>query len=131
MVLNLDFDMLVVFDRRYSLAEFRRASKAMPNSYAEELVQRIHSCLFEYPRDVYEEYVAYYAIEYADFAQFLYWKYELDSNVVQKIVDKMAGERMYIGYGRDSIGLFEDETFMSVLNDILSELGEGRDEDTN
>jgi hypothetical protein len=31
------------------LAEFRAASQVTPGSYADELVERIHNCLFKYP----------------------------------------------------------------------------------
>jgi hypothetical protein len=130
MILELDFALLVVFDRRYGLSEFRMASRVAPGSYADELVERIHDCLFKYPRDVYAEYEKYYAVEYSDFAEFLYWKYRVDRNVARKIRDRIS-DGAYIGYVRDSIGMFGDETFVSVLNQILSELGEQEHESTD
>lgn len=77
MILELDSRLIVVFDRRYSLSEFRLASRVAPGSYADELVDRIHDCLFKYPRDVYSEYEKYYAIEYPDFAEFCIGSTEL------------------------------------------------------
>jgi hypothetical protein len=131
MILEFDFGLLVVvFDRRYGLSEFRLASRVAPGSYADELVERIHDCLFKYPRDVYAEYEKYYAVEYLDFAEFLYWKYGVDKNVARKIRDRIS-DGVHIGYGRDSIGMFGDEIFVSVLNHILSKLGEQENESTD
>ena len=129
MILELDFRLLVVFDRRYALSEFRQVARVAPGSYADELVERIHNCLFKYPRDVYAEYEKYYSVEYPDFAKFLYWKYGVDKDVALKIRDRIS-DGAYVGYGRDSIGMFGDETFASVLKNILSELGEQEDEST-
>lgn len=129
MILEHDFRLLVVFDRRYGLSEFRLASQVAPGSYADELVERIHDCLFKYPRDVYAEYEKYYAVEYSDFAEFLYWKYGVDKSIARKISDRVSSGA-YIGYGRNSIGMFGDETFAFVLRRILSELGE-QDESTS
>lgn len=123
MIIEFDFTILVVFDKRYALSDFRKASKVVPGSYADELVERIYDCLFKYPRDVYGEYIKYYAIEYADFADFLYWKYEIDMSASVQIRDK-AKKGAYVGYGRKSIGILKDETFAAVLNQILSKLGE-------
>jgi len=130
MILELDFRLLVVFDRRYGLSEFRMASRVAPGSYADELVERIYDCLFKYPRDVYAEYEKYYAVEYQDFAEFLYWKYRVGKNIARKTRDRIS-DGAYIGYGRDSIGLFSDETFASILNHTLSELGEQENESTD
>src|ERR1700690_1632575 len=110
MILELDYKIFVVFDKRYDLAAFRKVSKVVPGSYADELVERIYDCLFRYPRDVYDEYMKYYAIEYADFAMFLFWKYGIGKVTAVKIRDKTKNGG-YIGYGRDSIGMFKDETF--------------------
>ena len=131
MILELDIiKLLVVFDRRYSLSEFRTASQVVPGSYADELVERIHNCLFKYPRDLQAEYEKYYAIEYSDFAEFLYWKYGVDKNVARQIKDRVS-DGVFIGYGTDSIRMFTDETVTSVLNHILSELGEKSNENTD
>jgi hypothetical protein len=129
MILELDFRLLVVFDKRYSLSEFRVASRVAPGSYADELVERIHDCLFKYPRDVYAEYKKYYAVEYPDFAEFLYWKYKVDKAIALRIRDRVSNN-VFVGYGRDSIGMFGDETLASVLKRILSELGEEENENT-
>lgn len=131
MILNFDFSMLVVFDRRYALSEFRRASKVIPNSYADEFVERMYNCFFEYPRDVYDEYIKYYAMEYSDFGKFLYWKYKLSRDTVQKITNKMVGREIYIGYGKDSFWMFGDEKVISMLNHVFSDLGERVNEDTD
>jgi hypothetical protein len=131
MILELDFHrLLIVFDKRYSLSEFRTVSQVMPGSYADELIERIHNCLLKYPRNVQAEYEKYYAIEYSDFAEFLYWKYGVDKQVALKIKDRIS-KGAFVGYGRDSIGMFEDDTVNSVLNQIISDLGEKVDENTD
>jgi len=131
MILELDITkLLVVFDRRYSLSEFRTASQVVPGSYADELAERIHSCLFKYTRDVLAEYEKYYAIEYSDFAVFLYWKYRVDKDTAQKITARIS-DGVFIGYGRDSIGMFTDETVTSAVNHILSKLGEKGNENSD
>lgn len=124
MILELDISkLLVVFDGRYSLSEFRTASQVVSGSYADELVERIHNCLFKCPRDLQAEYEKYYAVEYSDFVEFLYWKYGVENDVAQEIAARIA-DGAFVGCGRDSIELFTDETVTSVLNRILSELGE-------
>jgi len=131
MILELDITkLLVVFDRRYSLSEFRTASQVVPGSYADELVERIHNCLFKYPRDILAEYEKYYAVEYSDFAEFLYWKYRVDRDIAQKITARIS-DGVFIGYCRNSIGMFTDETATSVLKHILSDLGEKGNESSD
>lgn len=116
-------ELLIVFDRRYNFSEFKSASRAMPGSYADELVKRIYNCLFRFPKDLQKEYEDYYAVEYSTFGKFLYWKYKISSKRVQDIEDKIK-DGTYVGCGRDTIGVFTDETVTSVLDNILSELGE-------
>lgn len=131
MILELDFHrLLVLFDRRYSLAEFRTASQVMPGSYAAELVERIHNCLFKYPRDVQAEFEKYYAIEYSDFAEFLFWKYGIEKNIALQIKDRVD-DGVFIGYSSESIWMLTDETVLSVLDHILYELGESRNENSD
>jgi len=131
MILELDLHrLLVIFNRRYSLSEFRTASQVMPGSYADELVERIHNCLFKYPRDVQAEYEKYYATEYSDFAEFLFWKYGVDKNTTLKIKDRVK-EGVFIGYSSDNIWMITDETVLSVLDHILYELGETRNENSD
>jgi hypothetical protein len=128
MILETDFRLFVVFDRRYTLSEFRMASLVRSGSYAEELVERICNCLFNYPRDVSREYEKYYAVEYPDFADFLYWKYGIERELANRISAR-RDEGAYVGYGRDTIGMFGDETVSFAIDGILSELGEKTNED--
>jgi len=128
MILETDFRLFVVFDRHYTLAKFRVASRVRSGSYAEELVERIYDCLFGYSRDVSREYERYYAVEYPDFADFLYWKYGIEKQLADRISTR-RDEGAYVGYGRDTIGMFSDETVSCALDSILSKLGEKKNED--
>ncbi|MCB0172629.1 MAG: hypothetical protein KDJ97_18970 [Anaerolineae bacterium] len=131
MILELDYNtLLVLFNRRYSLAEFRAASQVLPGSYADELVERIYNYLFKYPRDVQAEYEKYYAIEYSNFAKFLFWKYGIDKNTALQIKNR-ANDDVFIGYCSHSMWLLTDETVLSVLDHILYELGENRNENSH
>lgn len=131
MIVNMNHNILVVYDRRYNLSEFRHASKVVPGTYAEELVDRLHHCLFVYPKDVRAEYLKYYEIEYQDFGQFLRWKYALGFDVLDQVIKRIERGASYIGYGRDSIWMLEDDTLIAVLDQVLSELGEKVYEDSN
>lgn len=124
MIQELDIaNLFVVFRRRYPLSEFRAASKARPGSYADELVKRIYDCLFANPKDLFAEYQRYYAIEYPYFGQFLYWKYGVKANLAHDI-EKIAVNGLYVGLGHDTIDMWSDDTFNSILRSILTELGE-------
>ncbi len=131
MIIELDTSkLLVVFSKRYSLAEFRAASHVVPGTYADELVERMYNCLFKCPRDIQAEYERYYKVEYSDFGDFLYWKYGVQRNLARELKERVK-EGIFIGYGRDKIGVFADETGASVLKHILSELGEKENENTD
>ncbi len=132
MILELEtFRSIVVFNRRYTLQEFRASANVVPGTYADEFVERMYNCLFRYPKDLCEEHRKYYAVEYPDFAVFLYWKYGVKRTAIQRIQRIMArtGD-LYIGYGKDTIGIFADEIGAGVLKEILSKLGEEDNEDT-
>jgi len=132
MILGIDTNrLLVVFNRRYSLSEFQAASQVAAGTYADELVARIYNCLFRHPRDLRAEYANYYAVEYSDFAEFLYWKYNVGGDMLRRIQGRITTNDFFIGYGKDTIGLFTDETGASILNQILFELGEKENENTD
>ncbi|OUL23050.1 hypothetical protein BV378_24545 [Nostoc sp. RF31YmG] len=115
--------LLVVLDRHYSLSEFCTASQVLPGSYAYELIERIYNCLFKHSKNLVTEYEKYYAVEYSNFSDFLYWKYRVSQDLTMKIINRIENS-VYVGYTRDSIWMFKDKTVSSVLNHILSELGE-------
>lgn len=122
------FRLLGVFNRRYTLSEFRASANVVAGTYADEFVERAYNCLFKYPKDLRKEYEKYYAVEYPDFAQFLYWKYGVKKDVARKITDGTGD--VFVGYGRDTIGVFTNEIGASVLKEILSKLGEEENENT-
>jgi hypothetical protein len=131
MILELEYpDLLVVFDRKYSLSEIREVSGVEPGSYAEELVERIFNCLFKYSRDLRAEYNAYYAVEYSRFEDFLFWKYSIPEHVIINIT-KRVGSNIYIGIAKNNISMITDETVSLVIRTILSKLGDKIYEDTN
>ena len=130
MVIELDYYILAVFDRRYELSELQSAAKAKPGTYAHELINRLHHCIFVRPRDLITEYNDYYAMEYSSLARFLYWRYKIDAKLA-KTIEESASRRIYVGYGRDTISLFGDETAKSILQRIFSELGDTWNEDSH
>lgn len=115
--------LLVVFDREYSLSEFRIASQVVPGSYADELVERIYNWLFKHTGNLAIEYKKYYSVEYSSLLDFLYWKHKIYDKILEDIKDRVKNE-VYVGYTGDSIGIFEDETVIAVLNHLLGKLGE-------
>ncbi|MBW4565707.1 MAG: hypothetical protein KME32_32425 [Mojavia pulchra JT2-VF2] len=124
MIHEIEFGKLVVIlDRQYSLSEFRTASQVIPGSYAEELVERVYNCLFKHSKNLVTEYEKYYAVEYAGFCDFLYWKYKFSKDIAMKIQSRMENS-VYVAHTRDSIWMFKDETVSSVLKHILYQLGE-------
>ncbi len=130
MILELENDeLLLVFDRRYGLSEFRAASRVLPGTYADELVERIYNYLFRYSRDLLAEYKKYYASEYADFAEFLYWKYSIERTVAQKIRNSVR-DTTFVAYTKHLGLLLTEEIASSVLEHILAKLGERQSENT-
>lgn len=120
-------DLLVVFDKKFTRSELQAASRTRPGSYADELVTRIYDWFFQNMRDLYAEYTQYYAIEYPDFAEFLYWKYRIRRDTAQEIKGK-AEHGGFAGYGNNRTSLATDETFISVLKHLLSSVEEPSDE---
>ncbi|MFA4836373.1 MAG: hypothetical protein WC749_09940 [Dehalococcoidia bacterium] len=122
--------LFAVFDRRYTQDEFRAACQVVPGSYADFFVLEMHRCLFDHARDIRAEYKKYYAIEYPTISDFLFWKYGIDKETAQQIASKLT-KSTFVGYSRDTMRIFDDETVKSVLKEILSALGEFFDENSD
>jgi len=124
MIIEIEyFTVLVAFSKKYKLSEFRKAAKVKKGSYAGDLVDRIHRCLFVNTKDLVGEYEKYYKIEYSDFSMFLFWKYRIDLELA-KDLGTSINKKTFVGYGRNTISMIADDTFKRVLENILSELGE-------
>lgn len=129
----IEFDLgkiLVVFDKFYSLSEVKNVAAVQGGSYAEEVTERIYQSLLGGTKNLREEYANYYAIEYDSFGKFLFWRYLVNAMDVSEIESQLT-EETYVGFGKDGLYLFGDETVKSVLNHIFANLGEHVDENTN
>lgn len=123
-IINFEFgEILVIFDRYYSIEEIKNAISAREGSYADKITERIHHSLLGGTRNLREEYKKYYEIEYESFANFLFWRYLVAKEVAEAIESSLT-DTTYVGIGNDGLYLFEDESVEKMLNHIFSQLGE-------
>lgn len=122
MIIEQDYSHLIVaFNRRYTLPELQQMARARSGTFADELTERIHHCLFAQPKDIVKEHIEYYVIEYPDFAEFLFWKYGLSESTAEEL-EKAAGKGFYIAYGRDSLGLYSGDEFTKLVEAVVAPL---------
>lgn len=62
------------------------------------LADRIYEMLTVETVDLNHEYSKYYAVEYPSFSEFLYWKYDIDHETLEKVAE-FSSENSYLGYG--------------------------------
>ena len=67
------------------LEKFLKLSKVRKNSFAENYLKKIYSCVFTGCIDMKKMYVKYYRDEYESFEKYLYNKELLNNNDIQKI----------------------------------------------
>ena len=129
MIIEIDsFDILVVYSKKYTKSEFLQAFQTFDGTYADVFANRIYQCLFLNTKNLYTEYSRYYKIEYSKFSDYLYWKYNIDFDIIQKIEESMDS-KTFVGLGRNSINMFADEIFMTALRKVFRRLGEKKYED--
>ena len=80
-------DYLLQLRRRYSWNHFRRSAKVLQGTYSEILVKRIYSSAFVYSINLLQEYKKYYGKEYRNLNRFLFWRYGISEEILDKLGD--------------------------------------------
>lgn len=76
---------------------FIKAAEVEKRSYSERLVRRIYDHIFSGMINLRQEYQKYYAKEYSNILSFLYWKYDIDEDIL-KANEKRILASKFIGF---------------------------------
>jgi hypothetical protein len=79
-----------------ALSEFTRALGCIGGTYTFELSERIYHHIFSCLFNVKKEYHQYYSKEYTSFPAFLYWKYDLDKEIIEEN-NKILEQSPFVG----------------------------------
>lgn len=98
------------------------------DSFAEFYSKRIFQCLFQYTRNLKEEYMEYYRQEYDCFVDYLYKKELLDWKYIEIL---NLGERQTLlklntnltSYNADNLIEYDEGKSIEILNQALKEIG--------
>lgn len=98
------------------------------DSFAEFYSKRIFQCLFQYTRNLKEEYMEYYRQEYDSFVDYLYKKELLDWEYIEIL---KLGERQTLlklntnltSYNADNLIEYDEGKGIEILNQALKEIG--------
>jgi hypothetical protein len=98
-----------------------------------QLVERFYDMLTVATLDLRREYEKYYAIEYSSFEDYLYWKYDIDSDTLEELGPCPPSE-CWVGLGKlypcgDNIGWLlegnDPPAALEAIEFILNKLREG------
>jgi len=123
------WETIFVLPRRLSLEEMRVAAGTVPGTYADDLIERIHSTMYVYSKDLRCEYERYYTQEYSDFGSFVVHRYHPSPKVRENLRLPEASQRYY-SYGRDHVGMLSDDHMSEMLSHLF-ELSGVADENSN
>lgn len=100
-----------------------------------QIVERLYDMLTVATLDLRREYQQYYAVEYSSFEEFLYWKYDIDSDTLNQLGPCPSTE-CWVGLGKlypggDNIGWLVDgnnpPAALEAIKVILNKVREGVD----
>ena len=131
-----DDDYLLCLNGYISKQAFLEKSQ-VTGGYAQQLMERIFDCLMTGLVNLREEYQTYYSPEYSDIESFLFWKYSISEEILERIQHNI-GSNDLVGYGALYSGgdytlgqLITSDEMLKVLNSIFAELNRNSHEDKN
>jgi hypothetical protein len=87
---------LIVIDRRLTKEMFLKNAGIKQGRYAEDMFSRMYDWIFSEARNLDDVFEKYYKPEYEDFRDFLYKKYTLSINIIDKLLAvKSENENLY------------------------------------
>jgi hypothetical protein len=114
-----DSKYLIHLKRKVSWNEFRKKAKVIPETYAETFARRIYSSAFEHSTDLADEFRRYYQNEYKSFNDFLFWRYGVSEEIINKIAGAPKGYLTIFNY---DWRINDDETLNRSIEQLFSEM---------